>query len=151
MYPGKQGTELNHRKGVCSDGAWQKARTAEKVVNGQTVKIVDESPQYPQPAGVFSNGDTFHPVAFLQEVQTLYERVVLRTDAVTMQDLVFANMLQQRSLVIPAEGDHCSMVLFKLFPGLKVAGTFPESFLVDYDGSGYLRMDCLNDTGPAQG
>ncbi|TFK92373.1 hypothetical protein K466DRAFT_480747, partial [Polyporus arcularius HHB13444] len=145
MYPGKTGAEINHRKAHCSDGVWQKPRTVDKVINGQNVKIFEAPPQYPQPAGVFSRGSTFHPVAFLQEVQTLYERVIERQDAVTMQDLAFANMLNERSLTVPASDGHPTMILFKLFSSLATVGTFPESLLVDYDGHRYLRMHCLDD------
>ncbi|TFK79507.1 hypothetical protein K466DRAFT_505420, partial [Polyporus arcularius HHB13444] len=144
MYPGKTGADVNHRKAFCSDGVWQKPRTVEKILNGQNTKISEEPPQYPQPTGVFSRGTTFHPVVFLQEVQTLYERVIERTDAVTMQDLAFASMLNDRSLTVPASDGQPAMILFKLFT-LDLVGTFPQSLLVEYDGHRYLRMDCLDD------
>ncbi|KAI0691354.1 hypothetical protein C8T65DRAFT_527688, partial [Cerioporus squamosus] len=43
MYPGATGADINHRKAFCSDSAQQSARS---------------------PAGIFSNGTTFHPLSW---------------------------------------------------------------------------------------
>ncbi len=146
MYPGAQGADINHKKAFCSDGARQARRTIEKVIHGQTTKIVDEPPPYPQPAGIFTGGNTFHPMVFLQEVRILYERIIEQKDAVTMQDLAFASMLNDRTLQLEASDGYPAMVLFKLFPTLTLAGTFPQHVLVDYEDMRYLRMDCLAGT-----
>ncbi|TFK89020.1 hypothetical protein K466DRAFT_487711, partial [Polyporus arcularius HHB13444] len=146
MYPGPQGADINHKKAHCSDGAMQAKKTVEKVIQGQIAKIVDDPPPYPQPAGVFSKGTAFHPVAFLQEVRTLYERVIEHKDAVTMQDLAFASMLNGRTLMLEASNDAPAMTLFKLFPSLSVEGTFPQHLLVDYEGMRYLRINFLDES-----
>ena len=146
MYPAKQGSSLNHKKQYCSDGALQKARSVEVRINGQTIKVVDEAPPYPQPEGVFVGGTEFHVTRFLAEVSSLYERVVVRQEMLGMQDLALASLLHQRTLVVPASASNQRpMALFKLYHALTVKGC-PPHFLVEYEGVRYLLMDNLADT-----
>ncbi|KAI0696201.1 hypothetical protein C8T65DRAFT_583603, partial [Cerioporus squamosus] len=148
MYPYKQGSPLNHRKAFCSDGVPQIAHSVEKVINGQSVTIVDTPPPYPQPEGVFTLGTRFHGLTFLQEVQALYDRVVTEKAPLSMQDLAFASMVHTRTLVIPASGDQRAITLFRLFPSLDA--DCPQHLLVEYEGQRYLRMNYLDVDQPGE-
>ncbi|KAF8186240.1 hypothetical protein BJ912DRAFT_927161 [Pholiota molesta] len=137
MYPGSRTlTHLNHKKGVCSDGV------ASKLKPGSS----DPLPDWPQPEGIFTEGQYFNPSTFLFTVRNLYERVVERTvhgtipDAVdySLEDEAFSRMLESRTKVID---DHS---FFLLFANLKFKGTPScESLISEIDGRRYLRMDCL--------
>ena len=145
MYPGKEGSTLNHRKGYCSDGARQKSQQVEKVMNGQTIKIVDHPPPYPQPSGIFTDGKNFFPMRLIHEVSSLYERVVVRKETLGMQDLALASMLHQRTLMLPvSEVNPRPLALFKLFPSL-TTGDCPAHLLVKYEDVDYLSLDELVD------
>ncbi|KAF8447599.1 hypothetical protein L210DRAFT_3326256, partial [Boletus edulis BED1] len=52
MYPGSEGSSLNHKRAYCSDGV------------RQVSKAGDEVPPWPQPQGIFTAGKTFHPQVF---------------------------------------------------------------------------------------
>ncbi|KAI0757665.1 hypothetical protein C8Q80DRAFT_1076208, partial [Daedaleopsis nitida] len=101
MYPGKEGADVNHKRIHCSDGARQTPQEFLQVVNGLQVKLVDQPPPYPQPNGVFTSGTHFHPLRFLQEVSSLYDRAIVRKDIPQMQDLAFAELLEKRTLQLP--------------------------------------------------
>ena len=61
MYPGPEGSSLNHKKEYCGDGVKQ-------------VSKADKVPPWPQPQGIFTASKTFHPQAFYVTVQDIYER-----------------------------------------------------------------------------
>lgn len=141
MYPGKEGSDLNHKKAYCTDGARQKAQEVEQKINGLTVKVVDQPPPYPQPSGIFTSGTHFHPMRFLQEVGSLYGPVVLRKETLGVHDLALATMLRDRSVVVPTSDSNPHLLtLFKLFPSLKL-GDCPAHLLVEYENVRYLNMD----------
>ncbi|KAG1818937.1 hypothetical protein EV424DRAFT_1281572, partial [Suillus variegatus] len=48
----------NHKKGYCADGVKQSSKNTSEGL-----------PLWPQPRGMFSEGRTFHPHAFLSTVQ----------------------------------------------------------------------------------
>ena len=145
MYPGKTDSDFNHKKQYCSDGARQVAQDFERLINGQKVKVVEEPPPYPQPAGIFAMGVEFHATRFLAEVSSLYDRVVVRKEVLGMQDLALASLLHQRTLIVPAsESNPRSMTLFKLYHGLRIESC-PPHFLVEYEGIRYLQLDALAD------
>ncbi|KAI0704824.1 hypothetical protein C8Q76DRAFT_631245 [Earliella scabrosa] len=145
MYPGKEGSDLNHKRIHCSDGVRQKFPEVEKIINGLTVKIVDQAPAYPQPHGLFTGGTHFHPMQLIQEVRSLYERVVVRKETLGIHDLALAAMLHQRTLVLPSSGENPrTLALFKLYPCLKLEPE-PTHLLVEYEGARYLSLDELVD------
>lgn len=144
-YPGDEGSDLNHRKLHCSDGARSSAQEQKKTVDGISVKIVEDPPPYPQPSGVFTKGTHFHPLPFLQEVKSLYERIIERFEPLTTQDAAFALLLSQRTVVVPPSADNPSTVnLFKLYSSLAI-GDCPAYMLTEHDGTRYLRLDYLNE------
>ncbi|KAG2344981.1 hypothetical protein BDR05DRAFT_881053, partial [Suillus weaverae] len=57
MYPGPKNSSLNYKKGYCADGIKQSSKAAGK-----------ELPPWPQPQGIFSDGQIFHPHMFLSTV-----------------------------------------------------------------------------------
>ncbi|KAG2060562.1 hypothetical protein BDR06DRAFT_863791, partial [Suillus hirtellus] len=54
MYPGPENSPLNHKQGYCADGIKQVSKNSS-----------EDLPPWPQPQGLFSEGHTFHPHAFL--------------------------------------------------------------------------------------
>ncbi|KAG2040154.1 hypothetical protein BDR03DRAFT_821963, partial [Suillus americanus] len=67
MYPGPKNSPLNHKKGYCTDGVKQSSKAAS-----------EELPAWPQPQGIFSEGQTFHPHVFLSMVQRVYEHIFMQ-------------------------------------------------------------------------
>jgi hypothetical protein len=67
MYSGPENSPLNHKKGYCADGVKQSSKAAGK-----------DLPPWPQPRGIFSDGQTFHPHVFLSTVQHVYEHVFMQ-------------------------------------------------------------------------
>ena len=61
MYPGPEGSPLNHKRAYCSDGVKQVSKASEEV------------PPWPQSQGIFTAGKTFHPQAFYTTVQDIYK------------------------------------------------------------------------------
>lgn len=128
-----------------SDGARSSAQEQKSTINGVVVKVIEDPPPYPQPNGIFSKGTHFHPLPFLQEVKSLYERIVERQELLTTQDAAFALLLHQRTLVIPASADSPrTMNLFKLYTSLTM-GDCPAYMLTEYDSARYLHLDYLNE------
>ncbi|KAI0640825.1 hypothetical protein C8Q79DRAFT_878027, partial [Trametes meyenii] len=103
-YPGPEGSELNHKKLHCADGARQASKMITKMIGAQQVQVTESPPMYPQPAGVFTRGTHFHVRRFIRAIQDLYERIVVQGAAngsFAMEDLALASLLQERLVVIP--------------------------------------------------
>ncbi|KAG1765854.1 hypothetical protein EV702DRAFT_1151163 [Suillus placidus] len=128
MYPGAENSPLNHKRGYCADGVKQVSKSGEDL------------PPWPQPQGLFSEGRTFHPHAFLTAVQRVYERVfsqgpgemdILETEA-------FAKLLASRT-EIREDG----AVLFRLFTDIVVDSSTPRDRIVTHNGNQWLRINFL--------
>ncbi|KAI0698413.1 hypothetical protein C8T65DRAFT_581918, partial [Cerioporus squamosus] len=146
MYPGGEGSAHNHKRGVCSDGVYSKARAVKRKVDGNVVKVHQEDPPaWPQPAGIFSNGTSFHAAAFLAAIEEMYERLVVKGDTDTertMEYLALTAMLQSRLLFASGTQEHAPRVLFKLFAGLELRDC-PKEIVVKHEGAQYIHINYL--------
>ncbi|KAG1776098.1 hypothetical protein EV702DRAFT_1269133 [Suillus placidus] len=128
MYPGAENSPLNHKRGYCADGVKQVSKSGEDL------------PPWPQPQGLFSEGRTFHPHAFLTAVQRVYERVFSQgpgeMDILEME--AFAKLLASRT-EIREDG----AVLFCLFTDIVVDSSTPRDRIVTHDGNQWLRINFL--------
>jgi hypothetical protein len=131
MYPGKTNSPENHKRGYCSDGVQQKAKSG------------DFLPRWPQPPGIFTKGTHFHPLAFLSAIRSLYEKVTDPGADITMEDEAFSDLLAQR-LKVQDDGS----VRFQLYD-LELSSETPQCLIDEEEGSSskYLRVHCL-DNGP---
>ena len=153
MYPGPTKSPQNHKRGYCSDGCpvsfdrFAKVKKEPATQAQSTTATKDSPPQYPQPDGIFSNGDSFNCIQFLQHVKDIYERAVMReqNQAVsdfTIEDQAFALMLESRTLQL-----HNETVGFRLYEGLHIDETTASKLVVELDGTRYLRMQMLEQPG----
>ena len=77
MYGHARSTGQNHRRGCCSDGAPSKP-----AFHGEApppLSHLDEIAKvlpWPQPDGIFTNGNRFHPLSFLAHTMSLYQNLV---------------------------------------------------------------------------
>ncbi|KAI0658954.1 hypothetical protein C8Q70DRAFT_1054261 [Cubamyces menziesii] len=153
MYPGPEGSQLNHKKSCCRDGVWQTGQKITRIIAGQSVEVIEEPPPFPQPTGIFTNGTHFHPNQFLRAVRELYDRVVVGKETNTthaMQEFALASLLQERIVVIPATSSQPSRVLFTLYQSLKL-GDCSSELIVSHDGTQYLEIKELSDMADAPG
>lgn len=150
MYPGPSKSPQNHKRGFCSDGC----PVTLKRFKTETNDPQDfHPPPYPQPEGIFSEGETFRLTRFIHAINDVYERIVLQNGSnaasgIAIEDQMFIQMLQARTVQLP-DGQN----IFRLYPGLRLDHA-PSYLLVDYDGARYLRMPMIADTevppGPAE-
>ncbi|KAF8546805.1 hypothetical protein OG21DRAFT_1372090, partial [Imleria badia] len=88
MYPGPEGSSLNHKRAYCSNGV------------KQVSKAGNEVPPWPQPEGIFTAGKTFHPHTFYVTVQDIYERYCSPgaepPPIASMEAVAFAKLLASR-------------------------------------------------------
>ncbi|KAK7678884.1 hypothetical protein QCA50_018024 [Cerrena zonata] len=77
MYPGPTKSPQNHKRGFCSNGCPVTFKRFNKVKNEKPGNQNVSPPPYPQPAGIFSEGEQFHAIRFLQTVQDVYMRLVV--------------------------------------------------------------------------
>ena len=101
-----------------------------------------DDPQWPQPPGIFENGDTFHPVVFLKTLREVYETVVIqKSDGGdnAMEIEAFVKMLYTRMITIQGR------CFFKVFP-LTIPLNTPSELFFEHEGTKYLRLDCLRQT-----
>ncbi|KAF9540596.1 hypothetical protein CPC08DRAFT_650852, partial [Agrocybe pediades] len=136
MYPGPTGSSENHKKGHCSNGVKQKAKLGSP--------DSDTHPDWPQPAGVFSNGTHFHPVAFLTAIRQLYDKVIdgaISEKDYSMEDLAFSRMLRSRMV------EKSGRSLFRLYSDLELDKKPVDcsSIVVEEDSVRYLQVSCLED------
>ena len=78
MYTEPAHSEKNHKGSYCSDGAPVKAaleRLVEPLVIDGVTMPFDAMP-WPQPTGIFTYGNQFHPIPFLVHVRTMYQQLV---------------------------------------------------------------------------
>ena len=134
MYPGPEGSALNHKRGYCSDGVKQ-------------VSKHEEIPPWPQPYGIFTTGKTFHPPAFYRTVQDIYERYCSAgsepTPIATMEVFTFVQLLASHIRTF----DDGSMG-FRLHSDYELDKATPNSCIArPEDGSGeFLRIPYLQGT-----
>ncbi|KAA1480032.1 hypothetical protein DENSPDRAFT_905230, partial [Dentipellis sp. KUC8613] len=134
MWPYPVGSDGNHSRGFCSDGVAQKGKDGEML------------PSYPQPQGIFSSGNSFHAMPFLDMVREVYQRCVIEKNenvgGRAMEYMAFISMLGARSSVRP-DGS----LLFKLFSTMPLANRngLVASLIVQVDGSDHLRIDALGE------
>jgi len=126
MYPGPEGSPLNHRRGYCADGVKQTSK-------------LEDLPPWPQPQGIFSDGRTFHPVAFLNTVKDLVERAVMHQpgNLTIMEGEAFAALAQ--SHIFTADG----RILFRLFKEFEVDLSTPDHYFHVHDGVKHLHISYL--------
>ncbi|KAG1751552.1 uncharacterized protein EDB91DRAFT_1078312 [Suillus paluster] len=112
MYPGPENLPLNHKRGYCADGVKQVSKSGEDL------------PPWPQPQGLFSEGCTFHPHAFLLAVQRVYE-------CIFMQGLGEMDLLETEAfaklLASCTEIREDGAVLFQLFAHFVVDPSTPHN------------------------
>ncbi|EIW74127.1 hypothetical protein CONPUDRAFT_140629 [Coniophora puteana RWD-64-598 SS2] len=128
MYPGGLSPTGNHKKGVCGDGV------------RQIRKDNEELPPWPQPQGVFTRGEHFHPAVFLKTIQQVYERTFVRSsgESEVLEAEAFANMVTSRTITV--EGGH---VLFKMYRAFAADACTPDSALTIFNDEKYLRIPYL--------
>ncbi|KAG2110453.1 hypothetical protein BD769DRAFT_1303856, partial [Suillus cothurnatus] len=93
MYSGPENSPLNH-KGYCADGVKQSSKAAG-----------EDLPPWPQPRGIFSDGQTFHPHVFLSTVQRVYEHVFMQGPGETdlLETEAFSKLLNSRTKVYESD------------------------------------------------
>lgn len=135
-YVGSPGSIDNHKKTHCSDGM-------------KTKDTTDTTPNWPQPAGIFSAGSHFHPLTFLKMIRAVYQNGAQDDDNYLMMEEHFVKMVDTQKLELIDEKTGKQTFLFKLFPFLTASLTV-SSLVVTHDGVRYLRVDCLSDTANGQ-
>ena len=126
MYPGPEGSSLNHKWAYCNDGIRQ-------------VSKVDEVPR-----GVFTAGKTFHPQAFYVPLQDTYERYCMPSadpaPTPTMEAVAFIRLLASR---IRTFNDN--VIGFRLFPDYELDTRTPSSYIFrpEDDSGEWLRLAYL--------
>ncbi|RDX39536.1 hypothetical protein OH76DRAFT_1367415, partial [Lentinus brumalis] len=146
MYPGGEGSSHNHKRGVCSDGVRSTTRKIDWKIDGETVKIEEEPPQWPQPGGIFKKGNEFHVKPFINTVEEMYDRLVVRGDVdteQTMEYLALTSLLQSHLRYIPGTVDSPPRALFKLFEGLELCDCPKEVPIVKLEGARYIHLNYL--------
>ncbi|KAF8124424.1 hypothetical protein EV363DRAFT_1540574 [Boletus edulis] len=134
MYPGSEGSSLNHKRAYCSDGVRQVS----------FFKAGDEVPPWPQPQGIFTAGKTFHPQMFYVAVQDVYERYCIpgaeSLPFAAMEAIAFAKLLASRIRMFDG-----GMVGLRLFADYELDPKTPTGCIIrPEDGSGeWLRLGHL--------
>jgi hypothetical protein len=127
MYPGPEGSSLNHRRGYCADGVKQ-------------TSDLEDLPPWPQPQGIFSEGRTFHPVALLDTIKSLVERASMKLPGTltVMEGEAFSALVQAH--ILHTEDGH---MLFRLFNEFTADVKTPDSYFYIHDGVKYLQITYL--------
>ncbi|KAI1782077.1 hypothetical protein LXA43DRAFT_1069364 [Ganoderma leucocontextum] len=147
MYPEGKNHKDNHSRNVCSDGVRQSPEKVHLVINGISRDFIEQVPPFPQPKDVFTDGNVFHPLRFMEVVRRFYDRVIINHSApgvLAMNDYAFAGLLYDRTVIVPGLDGRPSKVIFKLFHSFKLAPG-EAAVLDDHEGEMYLRMDCLSE------
>ena len=125
---------LNHRRGVCSDGTPQKWLPTQGVD-----PLTDDVPRYPQPPGIFTDGTHFHPVAFLEHLRRITEKVAecgIAGSLLDFEDHSFLIQFKNRSREA-VDGT----VYYRLFTDLVVANEQDvAAYIIEQDGRRWLRV-----------
>lgn len=136
MYPGPTKSTTNHRRGVCADGV--KSKPAAESPN---------LPPWPQPTGIFSDGESFHAHAFLKKVQEVYGMVTTAnadgTNLLLVEAQAFLLMLSERTVILTDADSRPTTALFKIYAGFQVDGSVPADRIVQHDGAECLRVGYL--------
>ena len=146
MYPGPNKSPQNHKRGYCSDGCpvsfdrFAKSKGEESKTQQSSR---DSPPPYPQPDGVFIDGESFSCTHFLRSVKDVYERAVMQetNQAVadfTVEDQAFASMLEARVSQLPD-----GAIVFRLYEGLRLDSAIASEMVVEIDGVRYLRVKMM--------
>ncbi|KAL6299496.1 hypothetical protein BKA93DRAFT_829872 [Sparassis latifolia] len=144
MWPGPEGSEINHKRSYCSDGVKQKPQKIQTVSGAQVKTVLEEPPQWPQPPGIFTGGTHFSPDIFLATLRSMYEQVVVKGepgDERSMEYMAFAALLEKRLKVVD-NPDGRRMVLFELYRSLTLKPDRP-GLIVEHDGIKHLWVDFL--------
>lgn len=148
MYPYKSGSTGNHAKGYCSDGApvkfgWQsKWKLSEKDKQA--------GPLWPLPSGIFTAGESFHPVAFFKAMRDIYQKAFVdpRPHPSQPDPLLeyegFASFLQQKTVVL---ADGASLFELPRYTNIVWPSQFSEeskqALLYTHNDLPHLRLTCL--------
>ncbi|KAF9239575.1 hypothetical protein BU15DRAFT_46587 [Melanogaster broomeanus] len=127
MYPGPEGSPLNHRRGYCADGVKQTSK-------------LEALPPWPQPQGIFSDGKTFHPIVLLDTIKCLVERASMNLPgSLTVMEGEALSALIQAHIFHSADGH----VLFRLFEEFNVDISTPDSYFYVHENVRYLQIAYL--------
>lgn len=146
MYPGPNKSPQNHKCGFCSDGGPVSFDRFLKIkMEPSKTPIKDIPPPFPQPEGIFLNGESFCPLRFLETLRDIYERVVIRRENsaeadMSVEDLAFAQMLESRTIHLPD-----GRVGFRLYEGLRMdaQATVLSELVIEHDDSRFLYIQML--------
>ena len=140
MYPDPEKAIINHKRSVCAHGVKSKPKDGEAL------------PPWPQPKGVFSGGTTFHTHTFLNTVKQVYGQFVSGEPAgcaeqalLTLEAEAFAAMLCARTAILPGENGNPPLALFKLYPGIELDRSTPDSRVIKRDGENWPRISYLEE------
>ncbi|GBE83060.1 hypothetical protein SCP_0501060 [Sparassis crispa] len=146
MYPGLEGSEINHKRSYCSDGVKQRPSKIQLMaVGGQIQTIEEDLPSWPQPLGIFTGGTTFNPDIFLETLRKMYDELVLKREsggALSMEYAAFATLLKKRLKIFDEKDGPAA--LFELYRALVLKPNRKE-LVVERDSIRYLRVDCLRE------
>ncbi|KAG1720846.1 hypothetical protein EDB19DRAFT_1917696 [Suillus lakei] len=119
---------LPNDHGYCADGIKQVSKSGEDL------------PPWPQPQGLFSEGRTFHPHAFLTAVQHVYERVFSQGpgEMDMLETEAFVKLLASCT-----EIHEDGAVLFRLFADFVVDSSTPCDHIITHDGNQWLQINFL--------
>ena len=150
MYPDPNKSHRNHKHGFCSDGCPVTLKRFKNEGPGNSQDL--HPPPYPQPDGIFFEGEIFRPAQFIQTVNDVYQRVVLgdgnslTSDPIPIEYQTFIRMLQARTIRLP-NGQH----MFRLYPGLRSEPPASSDLIAEHEGARYLRMPMITDEEPSPG
>jgi hypothetical protein len=137
MYPGPSGSKENHRRNCCADGVKQ-----------QPTSPGEPLPPWPQPHGIFTDGQYFHPRAFLHCVQKAFEFLIIRPsstitalppDTSLLELESFTRMLAERCTMLDD-----GLILFQLYKGFIIDSSWPKTHLREHEGQEWLPIDYLS-------
>lgn len=101
-------------------------------------------PEWPQPQGIFLDGNKFHPYVFLEKINEIYEKIFVDHEGAdfSLEHASFAALLTRRTV----QGED-GAVLFKLFDMRNVPAV-PEALIVVKDNNKHLQIDSLRESAP---
>lgn len=145
MYPQLQasGSPENHKPGYCADGS--SGRQILDPLNNIWTPIhkLPKIIPWPQPEGIFTGGNRFHPIPFLQTIHTLYQQIYeekIDASELSLELEAFVVLYAQHIIELPN-----GLNLWKIPTGLQV-DPLGSSFVVEHLGQPHVRIDCLQDS-----
>ena len=154
MYPDKKPKKkgrkdkgdpsLNQGRGVCSDGVWSTPRgppvhTTEKQAHAVTA---EEPPPWPQPSGIFTDAEYFHPTKLIATIQHMVDEVVVRREMIgdrMAEYVAFATLLRQRLVTKQLSADTPPQDYFRVHRCVKL-GRYDPDTLVEIDGEQFIHV-----------